>query len=137
MINRSFVERLIRDIYDSIESIRELTSKDYERMTKAERLAVRYSIVAISEALSALAIHIVRKVLNKSPDNIHEALILLEERKIIGRDVREEISSLMRLRNILVHRYWTVDDHMIYQSIKGDFEAVEKFIERIRNEFRI
>lgn len=137
MINRSFVERLIRDIYDSIESIRELTSKDYERMTKAERLAVRYSIVAISEALSALAIHIVRKVLNKSPDNIHEALILLEERKIIGRDVREEISSLMRLRNILVHRYWTVDDHMIYQSVKGDFEAVEKFIERIRNEFRI
>ncbi len=137
MINRNFVERLIKDIYDSIESIREITSKDFESMSKAERLAVRYNIITISESLSALILHIVRKMLNESPDNVHEALILLEERKFIGRTEREEISGLMRLRNILVHRYWIVDDYLVYQNVKEDFEIVEKLIERIRDEFGV
>jgi len=137
VINRNFVERLIKDIYDSIESIREITSKDFESMSKAERLAVRYNIITISESLSALILHIVRKMLNESPDNVHEALILLEERKFIGRTEREEISGLMRLRNILVHRYWIVDDYLVYQNVKEDFEIVEKLIERIRDEFGV
>jgi len=47
------------------------------------------------------------------------------------------LASAARLRNLLVHRYWDIDDEKVYESVKeglGDFEgfidAVRRFLER-------
>ncbi|MBS7620798.1 DUF86 domain-containing protein [Candidatus Bathyarchaeota archaeon] len=34
---------------------------------------------------------------------------------------------MVRLRNLLVHRYWIIDDNQVYNAIKGDFKAVDNF----------
>jgi uncharacterized protein YutE (UPF0331/DUF86 family) len=39
--------------------------------------------------------------------------------------------KIIKLRNLLVHRYWVVDDKVIYDAIKKDFEYVEEFIKRV------
>ena len=40
--------------------------------------------------------------------------------------------ALIRLRNLLVHRYWTIDDKRIYASVKSNFESVKNFLKRLR-----
>ena len=43
--------------------------------------------------------------------------------------VAEDILRFLRMRNLLVHRYWTVDDRKIYENIKSDFNSIENFLE--------
>ncbi|MCX8204981.1 MAG: DUF86 domain-containing protein [Candidatus Nezhaarchaeota archaeon] len=44
----------------------------------------------------------------------------------------EDLVRLAKLRNLLVHGYWTVDNEKIYRSVKSDFKSVRSFIERLR-----
>jgi uncharacterized protein YutE (UPF0331/DUF86 family) len=39
--------------------------------------------------------------------------------------------KIIRLRNLLVHRYWVIDDKVIYDAVKKNFRYVEEFIERV------
>jgi len=39
--------------------------------------------------------------------------------------------KIIKLRNLLVHRYWVIDDKIIYDAIKKDFKYVEEFIKRV------
>ena len=55
---------------------------------------------------------------------------------LLGGRFRQSISmrghALIRLRNLLVHRYWTIDDERIYASVKSNFESVRNFLKRLR-----
>jgi uncharacterized protein YutE (UPF0331/DUF86 family) len=39
--------------------------------------------------------------------------------------------KIIKLRNLPVHRYWAIDDKIIYDAIKKDFKYVEEFIKRV------
>jgi len=39
--------------------------------------------------------------------------------------------KIIKLRNLLVHRYWVIGDKVIYDAIKKDFRYVEEFIKRV------
>jgi len=45
------------------------------------------------------------------------------------------LRSLVRLRNLLVHRYWDVDDKRIYEGIVRDFACVHKFLEGVEGRY--
>jgi uncharacterized protein YutE (UPF0331/DUF86 family) len=55
----------------------------------------------------------------------------LVEGKVISNEVFMELSKFMGLRNLLVHRYWVINDENIYESIKGDFKCVEEFLKNV------
>jgi uncharacterized protein YutE (UPF0331/DUF86 family) len=59
------------------------------------------------------------------------ALKLLADRSFIQRSLFEELLKITRLRNLLVHRYWVIDDEIIYDAIKKNFRSVEEFIEKV------
>jgi len=44
---------------------------------------------------------------------------------------------LVRLRNLLTHRYWIIDDNQVYNSIKNDFKSVNKFLESVQDKYAI
>ncbi|MEM2617367.1 MAG: HepT-like ribonuclease domain-containing protein [Thermofilaceae archaeon] len=43
----------------------------------------------------------------------------------------EDFARLIRLRSLLPHRYWTIDDERIYTSVKRNFKSVKNFLERL------
>jgi len=46
-------------------------------------------------------------------------------------DVANDLIRVIRLRHILIHRCWTVDDRLIYNSVKKDFSSVKQFIDAV------
>ncbi|MGB9672310.1 MAG: HepT-like ribonuclease domain-containing protein, partial [Candidatus Norongarragalinales archaeon] len=48
---------------------------------------------------------------------------MLEEEGVC--DCAKDLTALVRLRNLLVHRYWVINDDQIYNAIKSNFRAVE------------
>ncbi len=49
-------------------------------------------------------------------------------KNIIPKDLAEKLSSAARLRNLLVHRYWTIMDEKVYESIKNEMENFKNFV---------
>ncbi len=53
----------------------------------------------------------------------------LLERGVLSRDVGEGMIKLVRLRNLIVHRYWEVDDTRMYREIREEgIRLVRRFI---------
>jgi uncharacterized protein YutE (UPF0331/DUF86 family) len=51
---------------------------------------------------------------------------------MIPEDLSHKLASAARLRNLLVHRYWTIDDEKVYISVKKGIEDFKTFLSIIR-----
>jgi len=100
-------------------------------MTDAERYAVRYHLIVIAEALIAMVVHVARRVFGEEVESSMHALRVLRDRGLVSDEEYRDLLSFIRLRNLLVHRYWVIDDKKIYDSIKSDFKNIIRFIERV------
>ena len=58
-----------------------------------------------------------------------EALAYLEKKGLLKHP--RDLIGIVRLRNLLVHKYWTIDDSRVYDSIKKNFKQVENFLKNI------
>ncbi len=131
-VNREFVRKLVDDALEAVRIIEEDCSKPFEALSRAERSEVRYYLVVLAEALTALAYHLARRLYGLEPATPAQTLRLLADRGLVSGDELADLEGLVRLRNLLVHRYWVVDDRRIYESIRRDFRGVRRFLERLR-----
>jgi len=130
-VSREYVSKLVSEAKSSMAFVSKIVEKPFEALSEAERYAIRYHLIAIAEALASIALHVCRNLLNQRPETPIHAFRLLAERGVISNEVFVELSKFMRLRNLLVHRYWVVDDEKVYESIKRDFKCIEEFLENV------
>jgi len=132
-VDLDLVKKLLADIEGAVSVILEDCSKPYEALTRAERSEVRYHIVVLVEALIALIYHIARRLYGLEPRTPLQTLRMLADRGLVSPVELEDLVRLIRLRNLVVHRYWIVEDRVIYESVKRDFTSVRSFIKRVRD----
>ena len=130
-VNRDFLRELYSDVKESINVVLKLVSKPYEELSDTEKFAIRYQIIVIAEALIAMALHIVRRKYNYKPKTPIHAISFLKETLSIPEETYNDVVNIVKLRNLLVHRYWIIDDRKIYENMKNNFEKILNFIERI------
>ena len=51
---------------------------------------------------------------------------------MIAEEECRDVLSIVRLRNLLVHRYWVIDDAKIYSSVKKDFKRIVSVVRKVR-----
>jgi uncharacterized protein YutE (UPF0331/DUF86 family) len=132
-VDIEYLKSRIKEVQESINEARRIVFKQYIELNVDEKYSLRYQLIVLVEALGSICLHIAIEDLGKEPESYSECFKLLENRSIFIR--AEEIIKLVRLRNLLVHRYWDIDDAKIYNSIKGNFKAIEQLIERIRERY--
>ncbi len=130
-VNREFLRRLAGDVREAVNAVRGYVSKPYEELSEAERYAVRYHLIVLAEALASLALHVARRWLNVQPETPAHAFNLLRDGGLISEEERRDMVDVVRLRNLLVHRYWAVDDRRIYENARRNFEKILKALERV------
>jgi len=130
-INREYIHKLIQEINKTISAIIDATNKPYDRVNTVEKYAIRYHLIVIAEALIALALHIARRMFNTRPETPIHALQVLRDNQLLIGDEYRDVVNIVKLRNLLVHRYWTIDDEKIYNTVKKDFKNIQRFLKRI------
>jgi uncharacterized protein YutE (UPF0331/DUF86 family)/predicted nucleotidyltransferase len=131
-INQEHIEARIMEINDAVQMLRDLISKPFQELTLHEKLSMRYLIIQLIEAASSICIHILLWAFNESAEGFPECFSRLGSRGVIPRDLASKLSSAARLRNLLVHRYWAIDDERVYGSVKEGLRDFECFISCIR-----
>lgn len=94
--------------------------------------AAKYRLLMGIEACAQVCSHIISRVTGQSPDSVPSCFETLAQIGVIPRDLALRLVQMARFRNILVHRYQTVDNlqvHRLLQSGLADWEAFIGYVQ--------
>jgi uncharacterized protein YutE (UPF0331/DUF86 family) len=135
-VDASQLKQRIIEVLDAKAELKRLTLKPYAELSLEEKYAVRYHVIVLAEALGRTCLHVAKEDLKQEPLSYSECFRLLDEEGICG-NCAKDLTAIVRLRNLLTHRYWTIDDEQVYNSIKNDFKGVDKFIESVQEKYAV
>ena len=92
--------------------------------------AERYLQIAIQAVLD-ICNHIVADLGLEAPSEYRQVPEILANRKLLPKRLSQRISSMIGLRNILVHEYLKVDRQLVYQIVKNDLTDFGRFIKAV------
>jgi len=135
-INTEKIKTLGKDLIDTVSEIKSITSIKEEAFVKERKniFSLRYLLIEAVEAMANICNHILTRVAGQVPKGYPDCFEKLSEAKIITRKLGANLKKLASLRNILIHKYWEIDDRKVFKSAKeniGDFEEFLRQINRV------
>lgn len=130
------IRRLVDEIVEGLNVIKDVISMPKNSFLNdlRSRYAIRYAVVEIVEAAALIGLHILENVFGVSPETYSEIFDALAKFNIIDLSTRDGMRKLVGLRNIVVHRYWMVDDSRIYdEAVGGGLMVIERFIGEVED----
>ncbi len=124
----------ISEIEEALDELEKLLSMDEGSFlrNRTARFSARYSIVQIVEAAADLGIYILERRFNELSESYRDVFRKLSLHGIISPNTAESMSRLAALRNMVVHRYWDIDDSRLYREAKScGLESVRRFIKEV------
>jgi uncharacterized protein YutE (UPF0331/DUF86 family) len=130
------LKQRITEVLDAKAELKRLTSKPYVELGKEARYAVRYQTIVLAEALGGVCLHIAKEDLDREPASFSKCFRLMDKEGVCN-DCARDLVRIVGLRNLLIHRYWTIDDRRVYDSVKNDFRGVDRFVEGVKKRYAI
>ena len=129
------IERLLMEMEEAFDIISSSLSVGEESFLSDIKsiYAVRYAIVKIVETASLMGAHILEIQYGIAAETYSDIFEQLGRRGVISPDISDGFRRLVGLRNLIVRRYWVIDDSRIYREATGNgLKIIREFIERIR-----
>lgn len=128
--------RLLEDIEEELKVVEKVVGLGFEEFMAdvRNRYTLRYAIIEIAETSTTIGLHILRGDFGvERVEGYTQVFDGLVEYGVISRDVGEGMKRLVRLRNLIVHRYWEVDDARIYKEARGSgLDVIRRFVGEVR-----
>jgi len=122
----------LSEAVEVMESIMRVGENEFLR-SKELRYALRYSIVLAVEVSCDIGLIILKEFFNKEARGYRDVFMKLAEVGVLKADVALRMASLASLRNMVVHRYWGVDDLRIYSEAKrSGVGVIKEFINEVK-----
>jgi len=139
VVDAELVERRLGEIEEATKYVSLLLEEGEEKFASSfkSRLALRHLILMIVESAASIALHILAEDFEERAESYGEAFEKLARRGVLKPETALEMAAMARLRNLIVHRYWLVDDLRIYREARGSgLEIVRRFVEEVRRYVR-
>jgi len=129
------VEARIRELNDAIDALRELAARDFKSLSTYEVLSMRYLVIQLVEAAAAICLYIMGK-LGERPMGYPDCFARMGARGLLPQVLANQLARAARLRNLLVHRYWEIDDERVHRSVREGLKDFEEFKACVRELLR-
>lgn len=120
----------INAAYKKLVKIKKL-SKD-EFLASTEKIdSAKYNLIVVMEGACDICNHVAVKAGGNAPKSYSDCFSILEELKLLPPELSTKLKLMTKFRNLLVHRYWKIDNDRVYDIIKQDIPAVNEFLKTI------
>lgn len=135
-INLEKIKTLEKDLLDTVSEIKSIIAMQEEVFIKERKdiYSLRYLLIEAVEAMANICNHILTRMTGQVPKGYPDCFEKLSEKKIMTRRLGENLKKLASLRNIIIHKYWEIDDRKVFKSTKENIGNFEEFLREI-NEF--
>ena len=123
-----------RDIEESVARLRQFGTFSQEQfLANRDNLDIAsFRLIVATEAAIDTCLHICAKLLKLVPADYAACFYLLAEHGLIHDDLANRLAQMARFRNVLIHRYWHLDYHRVYEIITGaDLDDLLAFMKQI------
>lgn len=129
MLDRDRILTRIDELDSYLKELNEIAPGEYseylesiEKKRSCERL-LQISIECVIDVCSLIVTGLKLGV----PSSEEDLFTKLGERNVLSEQMVEKLKQMKGFRNILVHRYGTVDDQLVYDSVKNKLKDFQKF----------
>jgi len=91
---------------------------------------IKYQFIVAIESCIDICAHIAAKSYARAPESYAACFDILVEENVVERELASRMSELARFRNVLVHRYWEVNDQRVVGKLRTDLQHVEEFLRK-------
>lgn len=135
-LNAALVAARVAEIRDNVAKIREYAAVPDEEFWADERYlySVMHLLLVTIEATATLCSHAVARLRHQTPTSYAECFEMLRSLDVVDETLASRLTRMARFRNILIHRYWEVDDERVLEYARhnlGDFDLFLEAYERL------
>jgi len=133
MVDNELISRKLSRLQayvDELKAAQDITWKKYQSDLRSKAFVERYLHLAIEEVLD-IANHIVSFHQWREPTGYRDLLLILSEKGIIPEEQLSIFQNMASFRNMLVHRYETIDEVLVFGIFSkhlGDFDLFSTLI---------
>ena len=133
MIDPQAVHALLQTLSEYTEDLRayQQLSRDAVLADRNYQSMIRYAMQTAIQCVIDIAHHLLIGGDFEQPSDSRSAILGLSRHSILSQDFAQELAGMPGLRNVIVHRYMTVDDELIYQFLQRCVTDFEDFSEHI------
>ena len=123
-VNLEKLKSRAADIRSAIEKIQTYTTLPDSDFWADERniYAVKYLLLQSMEALGSICVHVLARRFQVAVSNYASCFQELEGKNVISPALSNKLRKMIRFRNIMVHRYWEVDDERVLEYARNDVQ---------------
>ena len=126
----AYIKKLLHEIEKALSVIEKVVRR--KRLRINDKYALRYAIVEIVESLALISQRIAR-AMDYPLEGYVEAMKFYSKAHILDEDIVKGLVRLARLRNLIIHRYWEIDDNRIVAEARGSgLEIIRRALDGIR-----
>ncbi|RMH08126.1 MAG: DUF86 domain-containing protein [Armatimonadetes bacterium] len=117
----------------NIARVRGLVSLPDEQFWSDERNieTVKLWLIQLVQDAADLCNHLSVRLLNKPPESYPECFELLQDAQLLDATLAQNLRRMARFRNLIVHRYWDVDDRRVLEVARNSLSDLEAFLNAI------
>ncbi len=133
MTDRELVESKIDVMMKNLEYLDEIRNLDVEYFLGSfeKKQAAKHSLQEVIEASLDIANHVISSEGWSRAETYAEMFERLCDNQVIDKSLRDKLADMARFRNLLVHRYGTIDEKRLFVIIMENLDDVHSFIEEI------
>lgn len=90
--------------------------------------AAKYQLIVAIEAAQAICNHLAARVARRAPSSYADCYRILGESGVLPPDLAARLADMAKFRNVLIHRYASVDDNRVHEIINRDLGDLEEFL---------
>ena len=133
MVEKELLSRKLsrlRSYIDVLKQSEDITWEKYRSDLRTKAFVERYLHLAIEEVID-IANHLVSFNRWREPTGYRDLFSILSEHGVIGGEYLTTFQNMASFRNMLVHRYETVDDDLVFGLFKKRLDDFELFIRSV------
>lgn len=136
-VDKQNIAEKISDIQSSIAKIEKYADMDEkEFLVNDEKIAAaKYHLIAIIEGCISICTHISAKEIHKAPGGYAACFKILADNKILPEPLADNLAKMTGFRNLLIHRYWEIEDKKVYQYLKTEMANIREYVKIVAERY--
>lgn len=130
MVDEELLSRKLSQLQGYVDELRraeDITWAKYRSDLRAKAFVERYLHLAVEEVID-IANHLVSFHQWREPRSYRDLFSILEEHGVIPADQLHSFQNMASFRNVLVHRYESVEDELVFGIFKKRLDDFDRFI---------
>ena len=113
--------------------IERVTSEDPESFLSCEEkvYGLRYAVIQAVEAIAGVCVHLMARAFIQSSGGYADCFQAMGEKGILHESLALKLAAMTRLRSLLVHRYWDVDDSRVFLCCREGVKDLRRFVSSV------